>query len=146
MNGVGQTDLLLTTVPDGVAPVRDSALKTAATQPRRRGFTGASLWLRGAAAVLGLLAGAAAAVSWQAQYVMVADIKNCRILLISPNKHTSQIGHTGVCRHDPAHGYLALPNGDAPSADGRYATITEITGSWVHVFPLPAFQTESSLR
>ncbi len=40
----------------------------------------ASWWLRGAAAVLGLLAAAAAAVSWQAQYVMVADIKHAQAI------------------------------------------------------------------
>lgn len=78
--------------------------------------------------------------------VMAADIKNCRILFISPNKQTSQLGHTGVCRHDPAHGYFASPNGDAPSADGEHVVITEIGGSWVDVFGLPGLQYEYSFH
>ncbi len=72
--------------------------------------------------------------------VMVADIKNCRILLISPNKRTTQIGHTGVCAHDPAHGYFSSPNGDAPSADYKYVVVTEIGGRWVNVFAFPSFK------
>ena len=78
--------------------------------------------------------------------VMVADIKNCRVLLISPDKHTTQVGHTGVCRHDPAHGYFASPNGDAPSADHRFVVVTEIGGSWVNVFTLPDFRYQYSFR
>jgi hypothetical protein len=44
--------------------------------PGGRGPDRAERWLRGAAAVLGLLAVAAAAVSWQAQYVMVLRVKH----------------------------------------------------------------------
>lgn len=77
---------------------------------------------------------------------MTADVKNCRILLITPDKHTSQVGHTGVCRHDPAQGYFASPNGDAPSADYQHVVITEIGGNWVDVFTLPDFRYEYSFR
>jgi hypothetical protein len=78
--------------------------------------------------------------------VMAADIKNCRIVFIAPSKQTSQLGHTGACHHDPAHGYLASPNGDAPSADYQHVVITEIGGSWVDVFTLPDLRFEYSFR
>ena len=78
--------------------------------------------------------------------LMVADIKNCRVLLITPDKHTSQVGHTGVCRHDPAHGYLASPNGDAPSSDYQHVAITEIGVNWVNVFTLPDFRYQYSFH
>jgi hypothetical protein len=51
----------------------------AADAGQRRGDPGeAGWWLRGAAAVLALLAAASAAVSWQAQYVMVLDVKHAQ--------------------------------------------------------------------
>ena len=78
--------------------------------------------------------------------LMVADIKNCRVLLITPDKRTSQVGHTGICRHDPAHGYLASPNGDAPSSDYQHVVITEIDGNWVNVFTLPDLQYQYSFH
>jgi outer membrane protein assembly factor BamB len=78
--------------------------------------------------------------------VMTADIKNCRILFITPSKQTSQLGHTGACHHDPTHGYFASPNGDAPSADYQHVVITEIGGSWVDVFTLPDLRFEYSFR
>jgi hypothetical protein len=60
----------------------------------------------------------------------VADIRNCRILFISPSKKiVRQIGTTGVCTHDPPRS-LAMPNGDTPLADGS-TLVTEITGSWI---------------
>jgi len=62
---------------DGAAPA-DPVTTVAARQPRRRGPGEAGWWLRGAAAVLALLAGAAAAVSWQAQYVMVLGVKHAQ--------------------------------------------------------------------
>jgi hypothetical protein len=74
--------------------------------------------------------------------VMAADIKNCRIVLISSGGQTSQLGHTGVCRHDPVHGYFASPNGDAPSADFQHVVVTEIGGNWVDVFTFPGLQFE----
>ena len=49
-----------------------------AVAPSRRGPGEAGWWLRGAALVLALLAVAAAAVSWQAQYVMVLAVKHAR--------------------------------------------------------------------
>ena len=78
--------------------------------------------------------------------VMTADIKNCRILFIAPSKQTSQLGHTGACHHDPAHGYFASPNGDAPSIDHQHVVITEIGGSWVDVFTFPDLHFEYSFR
>jgi hypothetical protein len=62
--------------------------------------------------------------------VVTADIRNCRILQISPAKKiVRQWGRTGVCRHDPPRTY-DLPNGDTPLADGGLL-ITEIRGSRV---------------
>ncbi len=62
--------------------------------------------------------------------VTVADIKNQRILVISPSKTiVRQYGLTGVRRHDPPVAYAA-PNGDVPLADGG-TLVTEIGGSWV---------------
>jgi hypothetical protein len=58
----------------------DAGEMTTAAAPSRRGPGEAAWWLRGAAAVLALLAGAAAAVSWQAQYVMVLDVKHDRVV------------------------------------------------------------------
>jgi hypothetical protein len=61
---------------------------------------------------------------------VVADIHNCRILFISPDKQVvRQFGTTGVCRHDPPK-FLASPNGDTPLPDGGML-VTEINGSWV---------------
>ena len=65
---------------DSGAVRRSGAVRTAAGQPRRRGPGEAGWWLRGAAAVLAVLASAAAAVSWQAQYVMVADVKHAQVI------------------------------------------------------------------
>jgi outer membrane protein assembly factor BamB len=60
--------------------------------------------------------------------VVVADIRNCRILEISPAKRiVHQWGRTGVCRHRPPTTF-AMPNGDTPLPDGGLL-ITEITGS-----------------
>lgn len=66
--------------------------------------------------------------------VVVADIENCRILEIAPNKSiVREWGRTGVCR-DGAHTF-ARPNGDTPLPDGGLL-VTEITGS--HVIRLAA--------
>jgi outer membrane protein assembly factor BamB len=60
--------------------------------------------------------------------VVVADIRNCRILEINPAKRVvHQWGRTGVCRHRPPTTF-AMPNGDTPLPDGGLL-ITEITGS-----------------
>jgi hypothetical protein len=66
----------LLAAPDGTVSPGTSAVSAGAVVPRRRGPGEAGWWLRGAAAVLALLAVAAAAVSWQAQYVMVAAVKH----------------------------------------------------------------------
>ena len=62
--------------------------------------------------------------------ITVADPKNCRVLVISPNKRVlDQIGTTGACTHNPP-SELGSPNGDTPLADGDLL-ISEINGSWV---------------
>jgi outer membrane protein assembly factor BamB len=62
--------------------------------------------------------------------VMVADIANCRIIQIAPDKRiVRQWGRTGVCTHDPPRTFN-LPNGDTPMPDGGLL-ITEIRGSHV---------------
>jgi hypothetical protein len=64
--------------------------------------------------------------------VTVADAQNCRILFISPQGHTRQIGQAGVCTHDPPH-TLASPNGDTPLANGDIL-VSEVTGSYIDEF------------
>jgi outer membrane protein assembly factor BamB len=60
----------------------------------------------------------------------VADIKNCRILFISPGgRIVRQLGTTGVCAHDPPRSFGA-PNGDTPMPGGA-TLVTEIYGSWI---------------
>ncbi|HEY8631787.1 MAG TPA: PQQ-binding-like beta-propeller repeat protein, partial [Candidatus Limnocylindrales bacterium] len=60
--------------------------------------------------------------------VVVADIRNCRIMEISPKKAiVRQWGRTGLCVHHPPTTF-AQPNGDTPLPDGGLL-ITEITGS-----------------
>ncbi len=62
--------------------------------------------------------------------ITVADPKNCRVLVISPQGRVlNQIGTTGACVHNPP-GELGSPNGDTPLADGDLL-ISEINGSWV---------------
>ena len=62
--------------------------------------------------------------------IVTADIRNCRVLEISPAKHVvRQWGRTGVCRHDPPRTF-DMPNGDTPLPDGGLL-ITEIRGSRV---------------
>jgi outer membrane protein assembly factor BamB len=62
--------------------------------------------------------------------IVVADIENCRILEIAPDKSiVRQWGRTGDCRDAPPVAY-ARPNGDTPLPDGGLL-ITEITGSRV---------------
>lgn len=62
--------------------------------------------------------------------VVVADDQNCRVLFINPDGTVaSQIGTTGVCRHNPPYS-LGSPNGDTPLYDGNIL-ISEIIGSWV---------------
>jgi sugar lactone lactonase YvrE len=62
--------------------------------------------------------------------ITVADIRNCRILQISPAKRiVDQLGRTGRCVHDPPFTF-DNPNGDTPLADGGLL-VTEIGGSRV---------------
>ena len=63
--------------PDAPSGKARSA-EAAAARRHRPGPGEAGWWLRGAAAVLALLAAASAAVSWQAQYVMVLDVKHAQ--------------------------------------------------------------------
>ena len=62
--------------------------------------------------------------------IVVADIVNCRILEIAPDKHIVRtLGQTGVCRDNAPRTY-GDPNGDTPLPDGGLL-ITEIHGSRV---------------
>jgi hypothetical protein len=62
--------------------------------------------------------------------VSVADIANCRILIINPNGSVaSQIGTTRSCGHLPPT-HLGSPNGDTPLPNGNLL-ISEINGGWV---------------
>ncbi len=62
--------------------------------------------------------------------ITVADINNCRVLEISPNRQVvRQWGKTGVCTHQ-AGVTFGRPNGDTPLPDGGIL-ITEIIGSRV---------------
>jgi hypothetical protein len=67
--------------------------------------------------------------------VTVADIRNCRVLMLARSGAVvGQYGRTGVCVHDPPRTF-ASPNGDTPLPDGGML-VTEITGS--HVVRLSA--------
>jgi outer membrane protein assembly factor BamB len=63
--------------------------------------------------------------------VVTADIRNCRILFIDPQKQAvvEQWGQPGKCRHDPPNS-LNLPNGSTPMDNGDIM-VTEIPGSWI---------------
>jgi outer membrane protein assembly factor BamB len=63
--------------------------------------------------------------------VVTADIRNCRIVFIDPDKQAvvGQWGQSGQCRHDPPK-YLNLPNGSTPMDNGDIL-VTEIPGSWI---------------
>jgi hypothetical protein len=63
--------------------------------------------------------------------IVAADIKNCRIVIITPPAHTLTrvIGQTtSACMHDPPQRF-GSPNGAFPMTDGHYL-ITEINGDW----------------
>jgi hypothetical protein len=65
-------------------------------------------------------------------YILTADIKNCRILLIAPGAHSPAdiIGTTtNACYHQPP-ARFGSPNGAFPMTNGDYL-ITEINGDWV---------------
>lgn len=72
--------------------------------------------------------------------VIVADIRNCRILEIAPDKHiVRQAGVTGRCgSHAP---YLYAPNGDTPLPNGHVLVTTiddhslvELDENWKEIF------------
>ena len=65
--------------------------------------------------------------------IMLADIKNCRLLVIAPPAHriVRQFGETGVCVHQPGISY-GSPNGAFPMRDGNNL-VTEINGDWIDV-------------
>ena len=65
-------------------------------------------------------------------YVLTADIKNCRLLLIAPGGHTPAHVYgttTQACRHAPP-AHFGSPNGAFPMLNGHYL-VTEINGDWV---------------
>jgi hypothetical protein len=79
----------------------------------------------------GYLNGPDDAYMWPDGSIGVADIRNCRLILIDRETKTvkSQLGRTGYCAHNPPKSF-GLPNGDTPLLNG-HVLITEILGSWV---------------
>ena len=75
--------------------------------------------------------------------IMLADIKNCRLITIRPPAHQieSQLGQTGVCVHQPNVSF-GSPNGRFPMRDGD-TVVTEINGDWVDILS-PSGQVLSS--
>lgn len=65
--------------------------------------------------------------------IILGDIKNCRVVTITPPAHqiTRQLGQTGVCVHQPGLTY-GSPNGAFPMRNGD-TVVTEINGDWVDV-------------
>jgi outer membrane protein assembly factor BamB len=67
--------------------------------------------------------------------VAVADVVNCRVLVINENRTIAhQIGTDGVCAHNPP-ASMGWPNGDTPLPDGNLL-VSEIIGSWVTEYTL----------
>lgn len=67
--------------------------------------------------------------------LLIADIKNCRLLFLNPEtRATTQLGTNGRCVHNPPKTF-GSPNGAFPMKDGRYL-ITEINGDWVDAMTL----------
>jgi len=64
-------------------------------------------------------------------HIVLADIKNCRLLWLTPGSHVplQQLGHTHYCRHRPPTRF-ASPNGAFPLPGGGYV-VTEITHDWI---------------
>ena len=79
----------------------------------------------------GYLNGPDDAYMWPDGSLGVADIRNCRIILIERDTKMirRQLGRTGVRAHAPPKTF-GLPNGDTPLANG-HVLITEILGAWV---------------
>ena len=63
--------------------------------------------------------------------VVIADIKNCRIIVVAQGGHavTRSYGQVGSCYHDPPLRF-GSPNGAFPLQDGNWL-VTEINGDWV---------------
>lgn len=63
--------------------------------------------------------------------LVVADIRNCRLLVIDrqTSKTLQQFGKPGVCKHNPPHSFV-YPNDINYYDNGDYL-ITEITGAWI---------------
>jgi outer membrane protein assembly factor BamB len=69
--------------------------------------------------------------------ILTPDIKNCRILLISPGTHMPKHVYgltTTACRHDPPRRW-GSPNGAFPLPSGHYL-VTEINGDWINEIAL----------
>jgi outer membrane protein assembly factor BamB len=67
--------------------------------------------------------------------VTVADVMNCRVLVINENHTvTQQTGTDGQCFHNPPSS-MGSPNGDTPLTDGNLL-VSEINGSWVSEYTL----------
>src|SRR6202163_205314 len=79
----------------------------------------------------GYLNGPDDAYMWPDGSVGVADIRNCRLILIDQASKAikTQLGRTGYCAHNPPKSF-GLPNGDTP-LDNGHVLVTEILGSWV---------------
>jgi outer membrane protein assembly factor BamB len=67
---------------------------------------------------------------WKNGNVSVADAQNCRVLIVSPQKHVlREFGDPAECTHDPPR-RLASPNGDTPLANGDIL-VSEVNGSYL---------------
>ncbi len=69
--------------------------------------------------------------------IVSADIKNCRVVIITPPAHTLTrvIGQTtNACWHDPPRRF-GSPNGAFPMTNGHYL-VTEINGDWANEMSL----------
>jgi len=93
------------------------------------------VWSYGSAGVAGSAAGELSnpddAYAWPDHTITVADIRNCRVLRLSPtHRIVSELGGSG-CSHDPPRS-LSSPNGATPLPDGGIL-VTEI-GGWVDRF------------
>jgi DNA-binding beta-propeller fold protein YncE len=68
--------------------------------------------------------------------IIVADIKNCRVVFLTPASPIPerQLGRTGHCSHRPPSRF-ASPNGAFPIPDGRIV-VTEISGDWISAMTL----------
>ena len=100
--------------------------------PRRGRLT----WTYGRAAVAGSAPGQLSnpddAYQLRNGQVMVADIRNCRVVWIAPGRGiVRSLGTAGDCTHDPPRS-LSSPNGDTPLPGGG-VLVTEI-GGWVDRF------------